>query len=296
MDEYYRVVEQLPEELSRILKTLSPQQAPAVQEIRLRTEQPLQFTIRGRLVPAAQFLPGATLPPVVTGDLLQQSFLKLCDHSVFAYETELRQGYLTIAGGHRVGISGCWHDGYFSVVTSLNLRVARWVTCRIPEQVCDYLQNKGEGLLVAGAPGSGKTTFLRTLMQYLGTENKIVCVVDERGELTAGMHEGLPRAAHLHCDVYTQCTKEAGILMALRCMNPQYIVCDELGTPAEARALEQGLASGVAFLASVHCGTSRELSQKASVSRLIQTGAFPYAVFLDGRENPGTVAEWVKLL
>lgn len=296
MDEYYRVVEQLPEELSRILKTLSPQQAPSVQEIRLRTEQPLQFTIRGRLVPAAKFLPGVTASIIVTSDLLQQSFLKLCDHSVFAYETELRQGYLTIAGGHRVGISGCWHDGYFSVVTSLNLRVARWVTCRIPEQVCEYLQNKGEGLLVAGAPGSGKTTFLRTLMQYLGTENKIVCVVDERGELTAGMHEGLPRAVRLHCDVYTRCTKEAGILMALRCMNPQYIVCDELGSPAEARALEQGLASGVAFLASVHCGAPRELSQKASVSRLIQTGAFPYAVFLDGRENPGTVAEWVKLL
>lgn len=296
MDEYYRVVEQLPEELSRLLERLAPQQAPAVQEIRLRTGQPLQFTIRGRLVPAAQLLPGVKMPPVVAGNLLQRCFLKLCDHSVYAYETELRQGYLTIAGGHRVGISGCWHDGYFSAVTSLNLRVARWVTCRIPEQVRDYLQNNREGLLVAGTPGSGKTTFLRTVMQYLGEENKIVCVVDERGELTAGMHEELPWAKRLRCDVYTQCTKEVGILMALRCMNPAYIVCDELGTPAEAKALEQGLASGVAFLASVHCGTPQELSQKASVSRLIQTGAFPYAVFLDGRENPGTVAEWVKLL
>lgn len=296
MDEYYRVVEQLPEELSRLLERLAPQQAPAVQEIRLRAGQPLQFTIRGKLVSAAQLLPGVEIPSVLEADLLQRCFLKLCDHSVYAYETELRQGYLTIAGGHRVGVSGCWHDGYFSVVTSLNLRVARWVTCHIPKPVCEYLQKQRNGLLVAGAPGSGKTTFLRTLMQYLGAGDQIVCVVDERGELTAGMHEELPRAPRLCCDVYTQCTKEAGILMALRCMNPQYIVCDELGTRAEANALEQGLASGVAFLASVHCGTPQELSRKSSVSRLVQTGAFPYAVFLDGRQNPGTVAEWVKLL
>ena len=83
--------------------------------------------------------------------------------------------------------------------------------------------------------------------------------------------------------------------MALRCMNPQYIVCDEIGTAADAAAIEEGVASGATFLASVHCDTPENLSRKPQLARLLATGAFGAAVFLASRSRPGTVQTWMDL-
>lgn len=295
MDEYYRVVKTLPEPLAGELAQLSPSYAPDVQEVRLRVGQPIQFTIRGQLSPCARYLPGSTHTSYVSPQYLQACFLQLCRHSVYAHEEELCQGFFTIAGGNRIGVAGNWSQGTFSSVTSLNLRIARWITCELPKPVQTYLTAGRGGLLVAGAPGSGKTTFLRTLVQFLSRENRIVCVVDERGELMAGERNGLPAEAQLSCDVYTRCNKADGIHMALRCMNPQYIVCDELGTTADIAAVEQGIASGAYFLASVHCESPEALRKKPHLYRLLQTGAFPQAVFLGSKEKPGTITQWERI-
>lgn len=295
MDEYYRVVEALPLPLSEELGKLPPGTASSVQEIRLRAGQPVQFTIQGRLIPCTAYLPMAKLAAYLKEEELQSCFLHLCRYSVYAYEEELQQGFFTVRGGHRVGVAGNRSGKCFSSVTSLNLRVARWITCDLPFCVRGYL-NEGEGgLLIAGVPGSGKTTFLRTLIQFLGQKQEIICVVDERGELLAGERNRLPQAQRICCDVYTRCSKAEGIDMALRCMNPRYIICDELGTVQDANALEQGVASGVRFLASVHCEAAQDLDKKPQIRRLLQTGAFSRAIFLKGRDKPGHMAQWVEL-
>ena len=143
------------------------------------------------------------------------------------------------------------------------------------------------GLLLAGPPGSGKTTLLRSLAQKLCEGDALVSVIDERGELMACEAGSLPRAAQIRCDVYARCTKAEGIAMALRCMNPQVIVCDELGTQADLQAVEAGLACGVVFVASVHCDTLEALNRKPPTARLLAMGAFETLVLLDGRVNPG---------
>ena len=102
----------------------------------------------------------------------------------------------------------------------------------------------------------------------------------ERGELLTAGHT-------VHCDVYTRCTKAQAIQMALRCMNPQVIVCDELGTQADLQAVEAGLACGVVFVASVHCDTLEALNRKPPTARLLAMGAFETQELLDGRVNPG---------
>lgn len=295
MDEYYRAAAALPQPLAGELGKLSPRYAAYVQEIRLRLGQPVLFTVQGRLTPCSKFLPGVRHAACVQEACLQECFLHLCRHSVYAYEEELRQGFFTIEGGNRVGVAGRWSGEGFSAVTSLNLRVARWVTCELPQRVQAYLAAESGGLLVAGVPGSGKTTFLRTLVQYLSQKDAVVCVVDERGELMAGGDAGFPSAAKLRCDVYTRCPRSEGIEMALRCMNPAFIVCDELGTEQDAAAVERGLASGVRFLVSVHCDAPQALPKKPVLEKLLQADAFRLAVFLDGREKPGTVSEWVAL-
>lgn len=296
MDEYYTVIEGLPEPLRKELSKLPPSRASTVQEVRLRMQQPLQLTIGGRLLPATAVLPTATVVRNITEDMMQQCFLSLCGHSAYAYEKELSQGYFTADNGCRVGVAGlCTTDG-FAVVRALNLRIARWITCSLPSRVQQALQQLAGGILVAGVPGSGKTTFLRSMMVELTRWNRIFSVVDERGELVPQRIRSMPDKPMLNCDVYTRVERAAGINMALRCMNPQVIVCDELGTTADAAALEMGLASGVVFLASVHCDTPEHLYQKPQLVRLLKTGAFSMAVFLSGKDHPGQVTKMVNLL
>ena len=295
MDEYYRVVQALPPALSQALSRLDARYAPHVQEIRLRLGQPLAFTMQGRLCPCTKFLPGADLPAALDADVLRECFLQLCRRSVYAYEAELQQGYFTIDSGCRVGVAGCRAPGGFSLVSSLNLRIARWLTCPLPPEISAYIDHPTGGLLIAGAPGSGKTTLLRSVVQQLCKTEQIVCVIDERGELMACEGGSLPRAAQIRCDVYARCPKAEGIAMALRCMNPAFLVCDELGTPADVNALVQGVASGVTFFATVHCDTPEGLYHKPQLVKLLATGAFAKAVFLAGHSRPGQISQWVDV-
>lgn len=295
MDEYYRLAQCLPQPYAAELAALPVRCAPYVQEIRLRVGQSMLFTVNGRVSPAAKYLPRADRLRRLTAKDLQACFQYLCRDSAFAYEEELRQGFFTIRGGCRVGVAGSWGPGGFSAVTSLNLRVARPILCELPPEVPAYLQQNRGGLLVAGPPGSGKTTFLRTLIRHLCEKDALVTVADERGELLAGESDGFAAGADVPCDVYTRFPKAQAVCMALRCMNPQYIVCDEIGTAADAAALEEGVASGATFLASVHCDTPENLSRKPQLTRLLATGAFGAAVFLASRSHPGTVQTWMDL-
>lgn len=215
MDEYYRILESLPPALRTPLAKLDAHYAPHIQEIRLRLGQPVQFTICGRLCPVAKFLPGSGLPAALETDTLRDCFLQLCRRSVYAYEDELKQGYFTVQGGCRIGVAGCRGPGGFSAVTSLNLRIARWLTCPLPPELEALTVAPTGGLLLAGPPGSGKTTLLRSLVQKLCEGDALVSVIDERGELMACEAGSLPRAAQIRCDVYARCTKAEGIAMAL---------------------------------------------------------------------------------
>ena len=280
MDEYYSVIQFLPEPLRTELKAMPPECAACVQEIRLRAGQAVQFTVGGAWQPAQQLLPAAQTALAIGPRMLRSCFAALCRDSAYAYEDELKQGYFTLPGGSRVGVAGVCGPAGFADITSLNLRVARQVPCVLPPQLRRTLDALNGGILVVGTPGSGKTTFLRSIIRYLDTARRIFCVADERGELLTAGHT-------VHCDVYTRCTKAQAIQMALRCMNTQVIVCDELGTQADLQAVEAGLACGVVFVASVHCDTLEALNRKPPTARLLAMGAFETLVLLDGRVNPG---------
>ena len=291
MDEYYRILESLPPALRTPLGRLDARCAPHIQEIRLRLGQPIQFTIRGRLCPAAKFLPGAGLPAAMEADMLRDCFLQLCRRSVYAYEDELKQGYFTVQGGCRIGVAGCRGPGGFSAVTSLNLRIARWLTCPLPPELEEAVAARTGGLLLAGPPGSGKTTLLRSIVQRLCESDFLVSVIDERGELMACETGSLPRAAQIRCDVYARCTKAEGIAMALRCMNPQVIAVDEITAEEDIRAMCLAANCGVGLLASIHAASVDELHQKPLWRELMRARVFRRCIVI--RSNGGARSDEV---
>ena len=223
-------------------------------------------------------------------DELQELFYQLCGQSVFSHENEIRQGYLTLSGNYRVGLCGT------AVLESGKIKNIRDITSlvfRIPREkpgCADMLFRPGldlkEGVLIAGEPSSGKTTFLRDLITSISFGRFGPCsrlaVLDERGELGGGYDLG-PGA-----DILRGYPKSAGFDVAIRMLSPEFLVCDELST-ADLDAVKQAVFSGVALIATVHA--SRDDFLKRPLCRsLLDSEAFGNLVFLQGRRNPGQVS------
>lgn len=292
MDEYYRAVKALPAWLAAPLAQLPAQTAVRVQELRLRIGCAVTFTVQGRQC-AASVLPGC--PPALAAmrlDALQieEIFYTLCNGSVHTHERELAEGYLTTAAGNRVGVAGQFvqREGQsiaLQKVTSLNLRIARSCVIPLPPELDKLLEQHFTGLLVVGEPGSGKTTLLRTIAQTLAERQRLVAVVDERGELFPP-EQPLPPLERIG-----GVDKARAVQMALRTLAPQVILLDELGSLEETMALEQGFFSGVEFVASVHAATLEDALQRPQVRVLQQQGALRFLFLLEGRCAPGRIRE-----
>lgn len=298
MDAYYKAIRLLPSWLARPLASLPMQTVRGVQEIRLRTGCSLCLTLNGRQqpLPALPECPPPLRELRLTPLQMEEIFLTLCGGSVHTHQEELTQGYLSTPLGCRVGVAGRYaaRDGQkpvLQMVTSLNLRIARQAAIPVPEAVLNRLRGRFIGMLVVGEPGSGKTTVLRQLAEWLAAQHQAVTVVDERGELFPPERE----AALPDLDCIAGLAKGAAVQMALRTLAPRVILLDELGGLEEAAALEQGFFGGVDFIASLHAANATEALRRPQVQYLVQHAMLHVMVLLSGREHPGHVQE-VRML
>lgn len=292
MDEYYRAIRALPAWLAAPLAQLPVQTAVRIQELRLRTGCAVTFTVQGRQC-SASALPGC--PPKLAAIRLnalqiEEIFHTLCNGSVHTHERELAEGYLTTAVGNRVGVAGQFvqREGQciaLQKVTSLNLRIARSCVIPLPPALDKLLEQHFTGLLVVGEPGSGKTTLLRTIARTLAERQRLVAVIDERGELFPP-EQSLPPLERIG-----GVNKARAVQMALRTLAPHVILLDELGSLEETMALEQGFFSGVDFIASIHAPDAAQAQCRPQVQALLQRGMLRRLVILAGREAPGCIRE-----
>ena len=297
----------LPPSLRERLACLPEELRAQCREIRMRAGGPLTLTTaEGTL-----FLTESGRPARIyrepclrlRSDELAEILRCLCDYSIHSYAEDIARGFLTLPGGHRAGVCGTAvvHGGAvvsMRCVSSINLRIAREVPGAAAE-LCGRIYSGGEGqlpgLLLAGAPGSGKTTLLRDLALRVSSGlcggYRRVAIVDERGEL-AGVRDGVPCCGvGANTDVLTGYPKGEGILLALRSLSPELIVCDELGGEADADALEAGLHAGVSFAASVHAGCAEDVYARPVARRLLAMGAFAWLAQLDGPARPCVLRE-----
>ena len=232
---------------------------------------------------------------------LIRGILEICSgHSLYAYEREIGQGFLTIRGGHRVGIAGkaVVEDGRVKTVrdiSSLNVRVAHEVKgCakRLLPQLMD-----GEiflDTLLISPPGAGKTTLLRDLIRELSCggiwgPGKNVSVVDERSEIAACFGGIAQCDLGLRTDVMDGCPKAEGMLMMLRSMAPQVLAVDEAGGEDELLAMKYGMNCGCRILATVHGADIGDIMKRPAWRKLAEEKIFSRYVILSGIPKPGTV-------
>jgi len=291
-----QAIARLPDFLRPHLAALPEDLRTRATEIRMRAGSPVALTLPEGPRPLSLGLTGAQLAQILRA---------LCEYSVHSYTEDIARGYVTLPGGHRAGVCGTAvtengvHAAAGGVVTavrdisSVNLRIAREIHGAAGE-LCSRLFRGGKlpGLLVSGAPGSGKTTLLRDLARRLSDGMcgpcRRVAIIDERGEL-AGAREGTPCCAvGANTDVLTGYPKGEGILLAIRSLAPEIILCDELGGEADAAALEAGFHTGVRFVATIHAGSAKEALVRPVARRLLSCGAFDYIAHL---EFPCKIAE-----
>lgn len=301
-DEFLRVCGYLGHHLGGIMKRLPPQIVSETHEIRLRIQRPVVL-FNGRTHLFLQ-MDGSISPQSTERNYLlspkemQDCFRMVCEYSVHSFQEEIRQGFITIRGGHRVGLSGtCISDQDrmcgMKDISSLNIRLARQIK-GVADPLVEKLFDSGLiSALIIGGVGSGKTTLLRDAVRQLsngctGTPLK-VAVIDERGELSA-THQGVAQNdIGEHTDVYHLYPKAVGMSMALRTLSPHVIVCDEIGREDDISALLESMNTGVAVLATAHGNTLRDVLQRDKIARFIRCGGFQRAVVLEGYHNPCAV-------
>ena len=288
----------------RILERAAPD-FDGLQEIRLRAGRPLAIVERGREV----FLTGdgartreAGAAWRVTAQELRETMEFVGEYSLYAYEDELRQGYLTIRGGHRVGVAGR------TVLDGDKVKSVRYISCvnvrlshEVPgcaDPVLPYLWGD-EGLLhtlIISPPRCGKTTLLRDMVRQISDGSRArrgytVGVVDERSEI-CGCFMGIPENdVGIRTDVMDACPKAEGMMMLVRSMAPEVIAVDEIGRYEDIDAIETVLYSGCRLIATVHGSSLSDIQAKPLFQRLAQEQVFERYVILGDSFRSGHIGE-----
>ena len=261
-----------------------------IEEIRLRIKKPIiiKNSIGNKL-----------LIHIVSKEELLETFQKVCEQSIYSYQKQICEGFITIRGGHRVGITGsCVIENgkiiNINYISSLNFRIAREKK-DVSNSIIKYIVNENDvnNTLIISKPGCGKTTILRDLVRKISTK-KTCGIVDERGEIAA-MYKGVPQNdIGILSDVMDNCTKSEGMKMLIRSMSPEVIICDEIGSKQDIEAINYAMCSGVKGIFTAHGDSLEEILLNEQIKQLLKKYIIQTIIILNDKKR-GEIKRIYKL-
>lgn len=284
----------LPKNIASLIDQIPPNQKDELEEIRIRINRPIEITLKG----APRFL-----SYIIQPDDAFHLMNKISHFSIYTLEEELKRGYITVSGGHRIGLAGkvILEEGKVKAirdVSSFNIRIAR-EKVGIAETIVPFVF-KGNWMhtMVIGPPQTGKTTLLRDIARIISTGNmkegihaSKVGIVDERSEI-AGCVNGVPQLTFGHrLDVLDACPKAEGMMMMIRSMSPDVLIVDEIGRKEDAEAIQEAVHAGIKLIMTTHGTSMEEIRKRPSLREILDQRIFQRFVVLSRKAGPGTITQ-----
>lgn len=295
------IISIMPRPMKELFIKLGDSYYERLQEIRLRIGQPLLLVIKGEEYGLGEEGICTTLRSYRVGAEDLTSVLKcISGFSLYALEEELKQGFITLEGGHRVGLVGkaVLENNTLKTlkyISGMNIRIAHEVI-GCSQKVMPYIlgRDKVYHTLIISPPQCGKTTLLRDMIRNLsdgfsGYGPYTVGVVDERSEIAA-CYQGVPQNnVGKRTDVLDGCPKAIGMRMLLRSMSPDIVAVDEIGKAEDCTALLEMLSAGITIIATVHGKDLSDCEKRPILKELLQEGLFERIIILSSRQGPCTI-------
>ena len=265
-----------------------------IQEIRIRKNQPIQICYKGKMIELKSDTGIYLKPLYASAEMLEQIVLVATKHSLYAFDEQIRNGYIITENGIRIGLCGTAvvKDGKISLIkkiSSLNIRIGHNVV-DCSNDIIHFIVSgqKVNNTLILSAPGEGKTTLLRDIVLKLSNKFNIpnIMVVDEKFEI-AGETQNFDLGKNV--DVMQGTNKKFAFFEAIKVMNPSVIATDELVTEEDIEGVKFAIKSGVSIVATVHAKNIDELKSKPYFEKLILDNYFERFIVLSKRNGVGTI-------
>lgn len=307
-----KILSYLPDEVKQIINKTLKRINEDIIEIRLRVNQPPEIiTSQNKYFLSKEGYPHQlidykTYRKIYKLDksILKKAILILTDHSLYALERQLKEGFITIEGGHRIGFTGevVTEAGFIKRIrniNSVNYRITRelpGVAHKVVDKIYNFKNDYVHNTLIISPPLCGKTTLLRDLVRLLsegvsklGISGKKVGVVDERSEI-GGSYNGIPQnRIGYRTDILDNCPKSEGMLILIRSMSPEVIAVDEIGDKKDIKAIQDTLTAGVSLITTIHGESLKRIQQRPGLEKIFKNKFFDRYILLSRRKGIGTI-------